>query len=141
MTLPELSAELLPCPNPWCASHDRRDAEIFEAHRPILMPSRASFEWAVACPVCPIETPWFGTGAEAITAWNTRSGQLVERDGVAGVVEALRLFPEAHDVLTRQEMRDAKGNWRSLIDQQTNALASIRAALTAIKGGGDDADG
>jgi len=40
--------------------------------------------------------------------------------------EALRLCPEAHDVLTAQEMRDAKGNWRSLIDQQTNA---IRAAI------------
>ena len=41
--------------------------------------------------------------------------------------EMLRLFPEAHDVLTRQELRDAKGNWRSLIDQQANALAAIRA--------------
>lgn len=41
----------------------------------------------------------------------------------------VELFPEAHDTLTRQEMRDAKGNWRSLIDQQNNALAALRAAL------------
>lgn len=39
----------------------------------------------------------------------------LERDGFNG--------------LTRQEMRDAKGNWRSLIDQQNNALAALRAAL------------
>lgn len=43
------------------------------------------------------------------------------------IKETARLFPEAFDTLTRQEMRDAKGNWRSLIDQQTAALAKIDA--------------
>lgn len=41
--------------------------------------------------------------------------------------EKIRLFPEAHDTLTNQELRDAKGNWRSLIDQQTNALRELDA--------------
>jgi hypothetical protein len=59
-------------------------------------------------------------------------GCLVNPDGpeAADRIEALErglsLFPEAYDVLTRQEMRDAKGNWRSLIDQQTNALTQLR---------------
>ena len=45
----------------------------------------------------------------------------------AALMEALRLFPTACDVLTRQEMRDAKGNFRSLIDQQTAALKAMAA--------------
>lgn len=53
------------------------------------------------------------------------------------VREMIRLFPEAHDVLTRQEMRDAKGNWRSLIDQQTKALTKISAALSERTAAGE----
>jgi hypothetical protein len=52
---------------------------------------------------------------------------------IAEVVEMVRLFPEAFDTLTRQEMRDAKGNWRSLIDQQTKALSKLRATLERTK--------
>lgn len=43
--------------------------------------------------------------------------------------ELVRLFPEAHDILTRQELKDTKGNWRSLIDQQISAVKQLRAAL------------
>lgn len=49
--------------------------------------------------------------------------------------EAVRLFPTACDVLARQEMKDAKGNLRSLIDQQTAALAKMRQALSNTEGG------
>ena len=56
----------------------------------------------------------------------------VKRNGE--LVELVRLFPEAYGVLTRQEMRDAKGNWRSLIDQQIAALKAIRAALQSPDG-------
>ena len=48
-------------------------------------------------------------------------------------MEAVRLFPAAYDVLSNAEMRDAKGNLRSLIDQQANALAGLRAILAKRK--------
>ena len=48
-------------------------------------------------------------------------------------MEAVRLFPAAYDVLTNAEMRDAKGNLRSLIDQQANALTGLRAILAKRK--------
>jgi hypothetical protein len=48
-------------------------------------------------------------------------------------MEAVRLFPAAYDALSNAEMRDAKGNLRSLIDQQANALAGLRAILAKRK--------
>ncbi len=57
---------------------------------------------------------------EALTNRLTTLGREVERKD-----EIVRLFPRVCDVLTSQEMRDAKGNLRSLIDQQTNALAAL----------------
>lgn len=83
MTTNELALE--PCPNPWCPTHRATDPEIVAAEAPILMPSKSSNEWAVACPVCPIQTPWFGSETEAIAAWNQRpqpDGDAVERDEV-----------------------------------------------------------
>lgn len=67
-----MTEPLKPCPNPWCRSHKAKDCEIRAAQAPIVMPSKSSLERAVACPVCPIQTPWFETEAEAITAWSTR---------------------------------------------------------------------
>lgn len=80
MTTNELALE--PCSNPWCPTHGATDPEIAAAEAPILMPSKSSNEWAVACPVCPIQTPWFASEAEAIAAWNQRpqpDGDAVER--------------------------------------------------------------
>lgn len=65
---------LKPCPNPWCASHDRSDAELFEAHRPIAVgsvPNQST--WTVECPVCPMAGPRRATEADAGDAWNTRA--------------------------------------------------------------------
>lgn len=49
------------------------------------------------------------------------------------LADQVRLFPEAYDILTTQELRDAKGNWRSLIDQQTNALAVLRSLVARLR--------
>lgn len=65
------------------------------------------------------------------TALDTENRSGVER--LKDAAEQVRLFPEAYDILTRQEMRDAKGNWRSLINQQTKALKKLRAALDTAK--------
>ena len=78
--LAELSAELLPCPNPWCEGPEREGDFSPVAYR------RQFGNWAVGCTSCSMDGPIRPTEAEAITAWNTRTGQLVERDGVAEVV-------------------------------------------------------
>lgn len=77
--------DLLPCPNPWCISHCRRDPEIFELHKPIPM-DHADFpnKWTVACPVCPMHGPPSDTKEGAMAAWNTR------RPDLAAEVERLR---------------------------------------------------
>lgn len=67
-----LAQELEACPNPWCNSHRSTDPEIRAAEAPILMPSKASDKWCVACPVCPLQSPWQNAEADAVAAWNIR---------------------------------------------------------------------
>jgi len=61
---------LLPCPNPWCGSHD--DDAVPEGEdiwqHPALSPV-----YRVQCPYCPVKGPTASTEQQAITAWNTRA--------------------------------------------------------------------
>ncbi|EJL25591.1 hypothetical protein [Novosphingobium sp. AP12] len=72
---------LKPCPNPWCASHDKSDPELFAAHRPIVMPNRHSSGWSVACPVCPLQIPYKASEAEAVDTWNDRASMPAASEG------------------------------------------------------------
>ena len=49
---------------------------------------------------------------------------------VEGLRREIALFPMAYDVLSNAEMRDAKGNLRSLIDQQSAAMDRLQAYLS-----------
>lgn len=98
-------AQLKGCPNPWCNSHKSNDPEIRAAEAPILMPSRASFEWCVACPVCPMQSPWRDTEAEAVAAWNKRTPAPVAGEvgeSTIEMTEAERDF--AHDLLKEKNL-------------------------------------
>lgn len=75
---------------------------------------------------------WDDLGELADRILTALTANASQPDRVVDVLRrAILLFPEAHDVLTTQEMRDARGNWRSLIDQQTNALRKMLATLDA----------
>jgi hypothetical protein len=76
----------------------------------------AQFEEEVTAPLLERIT-WLSNIAGAATD----RGMELEREN-ARLREAFRLFPEAYDTLTNAEMHSAKGNWRSLIDQQSNAI-------------------
>jgi len=64
-------AELLPCPNPWCESHQ------YERGGPQapddLLEMSGSNGLRVGCAYCSIMGPVRATEAEAIAAWNTRA--------------------------------------------------------------------
>jgi len=66
------SAKLLPCPNPWCASHDEgefpNDEDVWQF--PALTP-----RYRVQCSYCSVNGPTADTEDKAITAWNARAVQ------------------------------------------------------------------
>lgn len=123
-----LAQELEACPNPWCNSHRSTDPEVRAAEAPILMPSKASDKWCVACPVCPLQSPWQDTEADAVAAWNIRyhkpaqpqqpSEDMVER--VARAIASVKTWDG--DRLDMNTTPD-----------ELNAIA--RAAITALRGG------
>lgn len=148
MTLPELSAELLPCP--FCGAQNRGDMlDIYPSS-----PSLGRAYWAVQCDDCGAQGPTVAQYNSADPdvlcekAWNTRTGQLVERDGVAGVAEKLRQGLDHHDRFG--PLPDRAAVYLSITGEVLYelpyeggrlTLGDLRAALTAIKGGVDDADG
>lgn len=66
-----------------------------------------------------------------------RTGQLVERDAVAGVVEAIKAFLPRNIDLSNATWADGTV---VPLDTTLGELRALSAALTAIKGG-EDADG
>lgn len=122
-----LAQELEACPNPWCNSHRSTDPEIRAAEAPILMPSKASDEWCVACPVCPLQSPWQDAEADAVAAWNIRyhkpaQPQQPSEDMVERVARALAAYDGVE-----------------ICNDATYALSSYgpraRAAIAAMRGG------
>lgn len=119
--------KLEPCPNPWCNSHKSTDAEIIAAEAPILVPSKASDEWAIACPVCPIQTPWLETEAEAIAAWNERTHNQRLLQALKEAREALAAVKQHDDsaFLGPDREKHARASWRGVRRKATKALAKI----------------
>ena len=65
---PTLAARLAPCP--FCGDAARTQQNGW-------MPDRRPTWWEVACDNCDFAGPGFDTEVEAVTAWNTRSNQLI----------------------------------------------------------------
>lgn len=67
---PSEAVALLPCPNPWCGSHDDLGPNV----DPSPEARRGHFgNWRVRCTICPVEGPTAGLKSSAIAAWNTRA--------------------------------------------------------------------
>ena len=131
---PDTAPTLKPCPNPWCASHNKRDAEIFEAHRPLVVESGGSSELAAACPVCPMQGPWADSEAEAIAAWNTRAPQPTPCTECERLAEALEDIAEHETDCPSMTATEAMEHTISEIrDKARSALASHTVRL--IDGG------
>jgi len=113
MTYPNPSPELLPCPNPWCHSHERD----FPLHRlgiiewPIVH-GRIGFR--VRCSDCGICGPIVETKVAVYAAWNTRA--LSQTLPAAGEVEhpderAVDLFAANMKTKLAKAREKGRGGW------------------------------
>jgi hypothetical protein len=132
---PMADSKLLPCPNPWCNSRNQSDEEIRKAERPIVVPGKEGRIWAVACPVCPVQTPWLSTPEEAVVAWNTRP-TAPALDGLREAIDELREAYAALDVSPDEEWYAYihKGGYDLCVESARRQPDHPNAATDAIIG-------
>lgn len=88
--------ELLPCPNPWCKSHEFGPEGA--PTREDIMGLSGSNNSRVGCPYCHIEGPICKDDDEAIAAWNDRTAHSGEgRSNGAGEDAALERWSDIAD--------------------------------------------
>lgn len=72
MTTPE-TERLMPCPNPWCDSHDIEAGGPRAPEDVWSIADTITERFRVQCAYCYMKGPGANDEAEAITAWNTRT--------------------------------------------------------------------
>lgn len=143
--------ELLPCPNPWCASHTDNPARQ-EAYAPVVKDYTGGYS-RVVCAVCPLIGPVGNDGSDAIAAWNTRLTSttptlgdmvIVPRDTVAKMARDAAAIARLEGIAADDEAMGAK------VGRILDALAGDIAALSAtpaspipisVNGAGEREDG
>jgi hypothetical protein len=127
------SAELLPCPNPWCHSH--RGGPVV---RPYVHGYTGGY-CRVRCPVCPQIGPDGKTPDQAAAAWNTRAtppstGSLA--------TESARAFEALERFITDHEGNDDTSDGINVDRRARLAISDLRcvvsAALAVCHSGDDD---